>query len=90
MPEDHDLNTLAATHLWEIYSCVCSTSTHTCFKLRYRIKYPHHAMLSSLSLLQLRHYLSKQVTNVYGFSWWLLSSGFVQCIVVGIVWTFNH
>jgi hypothetical protein len=57
-------------------SCNYSTNTNTCFRSHYRIKYPHHAMVSSLSLLRLRHYLSKQATNVYGLMF------FWPCIIV--------
>ena len=71
-PEYRDLNTLDASHHWEIYGCNYLTSTNTCFRLHYRIKYPHHAMVSSLPLSRPWHYPSKQATNVYGFSWNLL------------------
>jgi len=90
MPEHHNLNTSDATHHWEIDSCNYSISANTCFRSHHMIKYTHHAMVSSLFLLRLKHYLSKQATNVYGFSWWLLSLGFVHCAVVSTVWTFNH
>jgi len=80
-PEDHDLNTFAATHLWEIYGCIYSkkyTYMHQ-VTLRDKISAPCNGKF----IISVTAQTSSVKTSD-------LSLGFVQCIVVCTVWTFNH